>query len=115
MKRNRTTTEVLEDHLNRRLSGDVEADIATNYAEDIIILSGQGVFHGHEGVRASADRLAAVTKGATFHYKRTVIEAEYGLLEWTAEAGEQNICDGVDAFVIRDGKICMQTVHYTVD
>ena len=39
---------------------------------------------------------------------------EYALLEWRADSDDNAVHDGVDSFVIRNGKIVMQAVHYTL-
>jgi hypothetical protein len=36
------------------------------------------------------------------------------LLEWSAESATSRADDGVETFLVRDGKIVLQTVHYTV-
>src|SRR5262245_26710111 len=53
----RSTRDVLEDHLRRRGKREVEGDITRNYAEDVVLLTGFGVLRGHEGVRRSAQLL----------------------------------------------------------
>lgn len=41
--------------------------------------------------------------------------ADVGFLEWTARAADgSRVEDGADSFVIRDGRIRAQTIHYTV-
>lgn len=67
----RKTTEVFEDHLSKRLQGDVEGDIATNYAEGVVLLTGTGVYKGHDGVRQSAAELSDYVGEATFTYNLT--------------------------------------------
>jgi hypothetical protein len=109
----RTTTEVIQDHLMKRLNGDLEEDIAENFAEDVIILSSFGTFHGHQGVEDSAKVLMRRLGKGTYAYNHTQIEGAYAFLEWTGEAGTQVVCDGADSFIVRDGKIVMQTIHYT--
>ena len=109
----RTTTEVIHDHLSRRLGGDVEGDIESNFSPDIIILSGFATYRGHQGIRESAKALAEATSGGTFSYNRTVIEGPYGFLEWTASAEDTKISDGADSFVVHDGLIVFQSIHYT--
>ena len=110
----RTPTEVIEDHLAKRLAGDVEADIKANYASDIVILSSFGTYKGHDGVRESAAKLAeALGQNAVFTYNRTLIEGDYALLEWSADSKGTKVCDGADSFVVEGGKIIMQTVHFT--
>lgn len=76
----RSTTEVFEDHLAKRLKGDVEGDIKANYARDVVLLTGTGVFKGHDGVRESAAELAKYTGDMEFVYNHTLVEGEYSLL-----------------------------------
>ena len=97
----------------KRLKGDVEGDIKENFATDVIILSSYGVFKGHEGVRDSAARLAKDLGEAKFIYNHTQIEANYAFLEWSAKQGKNGVRDGADSFVIEDGKIVLQTIHYS--
>lgn len=109
----RTPTEVIQDHLTKRLQGNTKADIADNYHPDVILLSSFGVFRGHDGIVRSSDLLARELGDAKFAYNHVQIEGDYGFLEWSATQGNKDVCDGADAFVVRRGKIVMQTVHYT--
>jgi len=109
----RSVTEVIHDHLERRLCGDIEGDLRENYHDEVVILSGFGTYRGHDGVRQSADLLSQAVAGGAFTYNRTVIEGSYGFLEWTAADAETVVLDGADSFHVRDGKIVEQTIHYT--
>ena len=110
----RTTTEVFQDHLAKRLVGDVEGDIKENYSEDVVFLTGTGAFEGHEGVRKSAAELEHYVGSIPFEYTHTLIRGDYAFLEWTASGDGRAVCDGADGFVIKDGKIVLQTIHYSV-
>ena len=110
----RTTTEVFEDHLAKRLAGDVEGDIKDNYSKDVIFLTGTGAFEGHDGVRKSASELAMYLGDVPFEYNHTLIKDDYAFLEWTAKGDGKMVFDGADGFVIKDGKIVLQTIHYSV-
>jgi hypothetical protein len=35
-------------------------------------------------------------------------------IEWMVDAGEVRVDDGADSFLIEEGKIVHQTIHYTV-
>lgn len=111
----RTTTEVLQDHLAKRLNNEVEKDIEANFAEDVVILSSFGVYEGHQGVRDSAKRLKEFLGKGTYHYKRVIIERDFGFLDWTGESDKAMVCDGADSYVVKDGKIVMQTIHYKTE
>lgn len=111
----RTTTEVLHDHLARRLAGDVDGDIAENYADDVVMLTGSGIYRGLEGVHQCAEELDRLVGDGRFRYEQTLVCEEYAFLEWAVEGENAQVTDGADSFVIRDGRIVMQTVHYTPD
>ena len=110
----RTTTEVFEDHLAKRLAGDVEGDIKENYAKSVVFLTGTGAFEGHDGVRKSAKELEKYVGNMPFEYNHTLIKGDYAFLEWTAKGDGAAVYDGADSFVIKNGKIILQTIHYTV-
>lgn len=110
----RSTAEVIDDHLRRREAGDLEGDLETNYAADIILLCEHGPRHGRAGVRQSAQQLAKQIPDASFEYPAKVIEGEFALLLWRGESPQGRAEHGVDSFVVRDGRIVMQSVAYEV-
>ncbi|MDQ4079012.1 MAG: nuclear transport factor 2 family protein [Chloroflexota bacterium] len=114
-KEQRSVQEVFEDHLRKRQAGRVEEDIARNFAKDVILLTGYGVYRGHEGVRRSARILYQQLQDATFQYLTKLVEGDVAFLEWTGEGGGNQVQDGADSFLFRDGKIVVQTIHYTVE
>lgn len=114
MTRTRSTEEVLDDHLRESVSGRVDDDLARNYAEDIVFLTSFGVFHGHGGVRQAAELLNRQLPNARFTYRVRRTAADVALLVWDAESDRSSVEDGVDSYVIRDGRIAVQTIHYNV-
>ena len=110
----RPPEEVFDDHLERALRGDVEGDLERNYATDVVLLSAYGIHRGHEGARELADLLERQLPSARFEYTLRLAVRDVALLEWTAAADGAHVDDGVDTFVIRDGRITAQTIHYTV-
>ncbi len=111
----RSTQEVFEDHLEKRSKGLVEEDIATNYAEDVVVLTGIGTYRGHDGIRQAAANLDHYLPDASFTYTTKRVEDAFAFLEWHGESPKGRVCDGADSFVIRNGRIIAQTIHYTVD
>lgn len=111
----RSAREVLDDHLQKSQYGCVEADLAHNYAPDIVVLAGDGVYRGYEGMRKLAQRLRDELPNAVFEYRTVLVEEDVGFLEWSGHGGNAHVHDGADSFVIRDGKIVAQTIHYTVE
>jgi hypothetical protein len=110
----RTTKEVFEDHLQKRLAGDLEDDIRNNYAADVVMLTHRGVFRGAEGVRNCAAELARSLGGSDYRYDKKLIDGGFAYLVWRGFNGDKHVCDGADSYAIREGKIIMQTIHYTV-
>lgn len=110
----RSAQEIFEDHLREGKEGTVETDFARNYSDDLVILTGRGVYRGRDGLMYLADLLRKELPGARFEYQTRLVEGEVAFLEWTASADGVKVEDGADSFVIRDGRIIAQTIHYTV-
>jgi len=111
----RSAAEVFDSHLRLRECNDLEADLRTNYAADVVLLTCTGVFRGHEGVRASAAELRRYFPDGKYDYVHRMVEGDVAFLVWTGCSPVGEVKDGADTFVIRDGRIVVQTIHYTVD
>ena len=110
----RSAAEVFDDHLQLASDGDFEGDLARNVAEDIVVLTPRGIFRGHPGVRELARQLMDEIPNGEWRYGTRLVEGRIAFLEWTVETGPFRVPDGADSFVIEDGQIQAQTIHYTV-
>jgi hypothetical protein len=110
----RSTTEVFDDHLKRRTAGDLEGDLEHNYAPDVVFLCEHGPMTGRDSVRESAEQLARQLPDASFEYPVKHVKGEFVLLFWRADSSKARAEHGVDSFVIRDGRIVMQSVYYAL-
>jgi len=110
----RSAREVLDDHLRLADEGAVEEDLARNVAADCVLLTGRGVFTGHDGIRELARRLYEEIPSGRWTYLSTQVEGRMAFLEWVVDAGPYRIPDGADSYLIEDGLIRAQTIHYTV-
>jgi hypothetical protein len=111
----RSASDVLDDHLRLAADWDIETDLARNFAEDVVLLTGYGIFRGIGGVREKARLLAEQLPGGRWTYRTIMAEGELGFLEWTAEADNgARVEDGADSYLVRDGRIHAMTIHYTV-
>ena len=111
----RTAREVLDDHLQLALSWDFETDLQRNFADDVVLLTGYGLYRGWDGVRQKARLLAEQLPNGRWTYRTVMCEGEMGFLEWTATADNgARVEDGADSYLIRDGRIRAMTIHYTV-
>jgi len=115
MREQRTAREVLDDHLNLAMTWDFETDLGRNFAEDVVLLTGYGIFRGIQGVKDKVRLLNVHLPGGKWVYTNIMAEGDMGFLEWTAEAENgARVEDGADSYLIRDGRIHAMTIHYTV-
>jgi hypothetical protein len=110
----RSTEEVLEDHLREAKEGSIEDDLRRNFAEDLVILTGRGVYRGHKGMRKLNRILQEELPKANITYRTKLVVGEMAFLEWTAESEQAVVEDGADSYCIRDGRVVAQTIHYRV-
>ncbi len=112
----RSSREVLADHLRLRRSGDLEEDLRRNYHPQVVVLTAREVFRGHDGVRASAHRLwKALGDGSSYTYSHALADLRMALLEWSGSDENVRVRCGVDSYLIEDGWIRAQTIHYRVE
>jgi hypothetical protein len=50
-----------------------------------------------------------------FQYTYVAVEGRMAFLEWAYEDAQVRVTDGADSYLIEDGKIVAQTIHYTVE
>jgi hypothetical protein len=108
----RSAAQVLEDHLRLRQAGELDTDLEQNYAADVILLCDRGPFQGRDAVRKSGDDLKAQLPDGRFEYVVKYVTGEYAYVQWTADSATNRIEDGADTFVIRNGRIPMQSIFY---
>lgn len=110
----RETRQVFEEHLDNADHGRIDKDIQENFAEDCALLTTYGRFDGHEGVREAAELLQRQLPNASFNYTQKSVVDEMAFLEWTGSGDGARVEDGADSFLVRDGRIRIMTIHYTV-
>ena len=119
----RSAQAVLDDHLNiaQRWGAEdierlVEEDMRRNVSEDIVVLINRGVFRGHDGVMQLAQMLGEeLPEHNAFEYTFKAAEGRIAMLEWAYDDATVMVRDGVDSYLIEDGKIVGQTIHYTLE
>ncbi|TYP88583.1 nuclear transport factor 2 family protein [Blastococcus xanthinilyticus] len=114
--RARSCREVLADRLRLRRAGELEEDLRRNYHPDLVVLTAREVFRGHDGLRASAHRLwKAIGGGGSYRYSFALADERTALLEWSGRDADVLVRCGVDSYLIEDGWIRAQTIHYRVE
>lgn len=110
----RTTKEVFENHIMLVLDWEQELDVEKNYSSECCLLTSIGMFHGHDGVRRFYKIMNEKCPEADYLYFNRMCCGEVAFLEWQAESAEFYIEDAAESFLIRNGQIVSQTVHFTV-
>ena len=113
MKDNPTPQEVLHTHLELSRTH-AERDFLTSYREDSFLIMASGVRRGLDEIRGCYRQLKDDLPNARYTYKAIVVEQDVAFLEWSADSDTHTVSDGADSYVIRDGYIRAQTIHYTL-
>jgi ketosteroid isomerase-like protein len=108
----RTPQEVFAHHAQVLGAGDLEG-IVSDYTDDAVFITPDGVLRGKDGMRQAFTKLLADVPNAQWELPTQIYEGDILLLEWKAESARTRVEDGIDTFVFRDGLICVQTVRYT--
>lgn len=118
----RTPEQVVRHHFAAAAARDLDA-VVSDYADDAVLITANGVTHGKAAVRAAFQQLlrgaqpAARPAGGSAprpgggpqivvsHYTRTV-----AWLMWVQNAGAPNEVHGVETYLVRNGRIELETV-----
>ena len=111
-RRKRTTAKVFNSHLRLRDAGQLELDLARNYAANVLLLTHEGIYRGHAGVRRAARVLKRHAGECNYRYTNKHVVDGYAYLEWRARGPRGRRCFGWDGFVIRRGRIVAQMIYF---
>lgn len=109
----RSPQEVFQHHGEVLMAEDLDG-IVSDYAEDALFITPEGVRTGKDGVREGFVKLLGDLPGASWELPTQIFENDIMLLGWKAESENTKADDGIDTFVFRDGLIRVQTVRYTL-
>ena len=109
----RTPQEIFQHHAEALGAEDIDA-IVSDYADDAIFMTPEGVLRGKDEVRRAFERLTSEVPGARWELPTQLYEDDILLLEWKATSSASKVEDGIDTFVFSDGLIRVQTVRYTL-
>jgi ketosteroid isomerase-like protein len=108
----RTPQEIFQHHGQVLAAGDLEG-IVSDYTEDAIYITPDGILRGKDGIRKGFTQLLGDLPNAKWELKQ-VYEKDVLFLEWEAVSAKTETHDGIDTFIFRDGLIRVQTVRYTL-
>lgn len=104
------TEQVLDHHLKAFGDGDIEAILA-DYTDESVMLTPNGPLKGREEMRPAFEALFAEfgKPGANFEMQQRLIEGNVAYIVWTAETADNVYELATDTFVVKDGKIAVQS------
>jgi len=111
--RTRSAGAVFRSHLRLREKGRLDEDLAKNYVPNVLLLTHEGAYHGHNGVRRAAQVLKRFVPSGKYKYTNTHVVGAYAYLEWKAAGARGRRCFGWDGFVIRRGRIVVQMIYFS--
>ncbi len=109
----RTPQEVFAHHGQALGAADIDG-IVSDYSEDALFITPDGVKRGKSGVREGFEKLLTDLPNASWELPTQIYADDVLLLEWKANASTNRVEDGIDTFIFRDGLIRVQTVRYTL-
>lgn len=106
----RSTKDIVSHHLQAFSERDL-AGILSDYAQDIVIFTQNGLLRGVDAIRPLFQTLLAEfgKPGTTFQMKQQSFEGDCGYIVWSAETADNVYELGTDTFVVREGKIVAQS------
>ena len=110
------TEQVLQHHLQAFDQGDVDA-ILSDYAPDAVLLTPKGPKQGYEQIRPVLEWLLAniLTPDSQFQMIQQLVEDEIAYIVWAAESPLYRVPLATDTYLVREGKIVVQTFTAKVE
>ena len=105
-----TTSDVLAHHMTCFGNGDL-AGVLSDYTSESRIFTQDGVLRGSEPIRGLFQRLLAEfgKPGASFEMIRQDVDGDAAYIVWKAETADNRFEMATDTFIVRNGKILIQT------
>jgi ketosteroid isomerase-like protein len=111
------TRDVLHHHLAAFGAGDVD-EALKDYTEDSILMTANGTIAGLGPLReAFTGFFGGLFAPGTYEFTLDAehIEGEVAFISWHATCASADIPFGADTFLVRDGKIAVQTLAAKID
>ena len=105
-----STKDVIDHHLRSFGERDLKG-ILSDYAPGAVLFTPEGPLRGIDAIRPLFQAMLAEfgKPGSVFSMKQQFVEGDYAYILWTAETADNVYEMGTDTFVVRDGKIVVQS------
>jgi ketosteroid isomerase-like protein len=111
------TGQVLNHHLEALGGGKLD-ELLEDYVEDSVLVTPDGTIKGLRGIRAAFEGfLSGLFKPGTYDlaFDARHVDGEVAYIVWHAKCASANIALGTDTFIVKDGKILVQTFAAKVE
>jgi ketosteroid isomerase-like protein len=111
------TAQVLSHHLRALGTGNLD-EVLDDYVEDSVLITPDGPIKGLRGIRATFEGfLSGLFKPGTYEIvlDSRHVDGEVAYVTWHAKCASADITLGTDTFVVKDGKILVQTFAAKVE
>ena len=111
------TKAVLDHHLVAFASGDADM-VLEDYRDDSVLITADGVVRGREALhQAFSGFFSGLFAPGTYKFTmdRMEVDGEVAYITWHATCAGADVRLGTDTFVMRDGKIAVQTFAALID
>jgi ketosteroid isomerase-like protein len=104
------TQAVLDNHLKSFGAGNLDG-ILSDYAANAIFFTPEGALKGPKEIKPLFERMLAEfgKPGASFSMKQMTVDGDYAYIIWAAETADNVYELATDTFVVRNGKIVVQS------
>ena len=105
-----TTQDILERHLRCFGAGDLEG-ILSDYAKDALLFTPDGPLRGTGEIRTLFEAMIAEfgKPGTEFSLDRQFVDGDHAYIQWSAKTADNVYELGTDTFVMRNGRIAVQS------
>ena len=111
------TAQVLSHHLRALGAGQLD-EVLNDYIEDSVLITPKGPIKGLHGIRAAFEGfLSGLFKPGTYELALDArhVDGQVAYIVWHAKCASADIALGTDTFIVKDGKILVQTFAAKVE
>jgi uncharacterized protein (TIGR02246 family) len=111
------TKDVLDHHLAAFGAGDAD-EMLRDYTDDSVLITADGTIRGREALReAFAGFFSGLFAPGTYEFTMDAVHVagDVAYIVWHASCASADVALGTDTFLVRDGKIAVQTFAAKID
>ena len=115
-----STQRVVENHIQRFREGDLDG-VLEDFSPEAVVFTPSGTLNGKSEIKTLFQNLLEEfgKAGASETVRTAIFEGDYAYLIWSGETVDNNYEFATDTFVVRNGRIVMQSfaakVHQSGD